>query len=67
MSNDNEPEVHTSILTHSMAYNYRQEMYAYALFYDAPELINLIDNVQTEMQKIQCCNKPKQSKLQDFF
>ena len=67
MSDDNEPEVHTSILTHSMAYNYSQELYAYALFYYAPELINLIDKVQTEMQKIQCSDKPKQSKLQDFF
>ena len=67
LSDDDEPEVHTSIPTHSMAYNYSQELYAYALFYDNPELMGLIDTMQTEMQKIQCCNKPKQSKLQDFF
>ena len=66
LSDDDEPEVQTSIPTHSMAYNYSQELYAYALFYDNPELMSLIDTMQTEMQKIQC-NKPKQSKLQDFF
>ena len=67
LSDDDEPEVHTSIPTHSMAYNYSQELYAYALFYDNPELMSLIDTMQSEMQKIQCCNKPKQSKLQEFF